>query len=128
MEACVHVVDDDAAVRSAIAFLLSSNGIRSRSFASGFELLDRLDDLPRCCILLDLCLPRISGSQVLKELARRGARRPVIAMTGRANAEMQEDAVALGALTVLEKPFAERELLSALDLAFEELEVQRAEP
>lgn len=121
MEACVHVVDDDAAVRSAIAFLLSSHGIVSRSFADGA-------DLPRCCILLDLCMPRMSGEQVLRELAERDPHRPVVAMTGRTNRDLSEGAIALGAITVLEKPFDERDLLAALERAFEDLEAQGAAP
>jgi len=126
MEACVHVVDDDAAVRSAIAFLLSSHGIVSRAFADGADLLDRLDDLPRCCILLDLCMPRVSGEQVLRELARRDPHRPVVAMTGRTNADLAQEALSLGAITVLEKPFDERDLLNALERAFEDLQAQGA--
>ena len=121
-EAYVHVVDDDPQVRESIAFLLRTNGIPTRSFPDGEALLDRLDRLEPGCILLDLRLPRRSGPQVQAELARRGSRNPVIAMTGTDNPDIVARARAMGAVDVLAKPFDEASLLAALDAGFDALE------
>lgn len=121
-DAYVHVVDDDRLVRDSIAFLLRSNGIRSRSFADGEALLEKLDELEPGCILLDLRLPHRNGPQVQAELARRGIRNPVIAMTGADNPDIVARAMEMGAVDVLEKPFDEASLLAALDAGFGALE------
>ncbi|MDE2399087.1 MAG: response regulator, partial [Burkholderiales bacterium] len=75
----VHIVDDEAAVRNALAFLLHSHGHAVHTYASGPELLAALDAGPlRGCILLDVRMEPISGLQVHDELVARGVALPVI--------------------------------------------------
>ena len=124
-EGCVYVVDDDPTVRRSMAFLLRSHHIGCRLFANGKELLDELDELEPGCILLDLLMPGRSGTDVQAELARRGSRLPVIAMTGGDNPDQARRSKALGAIGVLHKPFPEGALMAALESGFEALERAR---
>jgi two-component system response regulator FixJ len=119
---CVYVVDDDPTVRRSTAFLLGLNQIESRLFASGEEFLDEHDTLAPGCVLLDVMLPNQSGLEVQAELSRRDSAMPVIAMTGGADSEAAAQALSLGAITLLEKPFPEEALLEALRRGFERLE------
>jgi two-component system response regulator FixJ len=66
-------------------------------------------------------MPRGSGLDVQAELARRGSRLPVIAMTGGDNIEEAEQSMAMGAIDMLEKPFEEAALMAALKTGFEAL-------
>jgi two-component system response regulator FixJ len=120
-EISVYLVEDDANVRRSLEFMLRTHGVRCRGFANGEEFLAAADRLGAGCILLDLRLPGVSGLTVLAELARRGNRSPVIAMTGTRNAEEAERARALGAIDVLDKPFETEALLAGLRVAFAEL-------
>jgi len=124
----VYIVDDDATIVRSTSFLLGLNAIEARGFASGEELLEALHELAPGCILLDLMLPQRSGLEVQDELARRGSRMPVIAMTGGADREAAAQALTLGALTLIEKPFAEETLLAALRRGFDLLDEDEGPP
>lgn len=121
-QACVYVVDDDANIRLSTTFLLRSHELGCLAFATGEELLDAVDELDPGCILLDIVMPRHSGLDIQVELRRRGSKHPVIVMTGGGDEEMASRLLQLGAISVLEKPFAEEALLGALKRAFEQLD------
>ena len=108
----VHLVDDEAPVRDALAFLLQSHGLVVRTYASGPEFLDQ-PDLPglRGCALLDVRMEPMSGLQVHDELIARGVPLPVVFLTGHGDVPMAVAALHKGALDFLENPFAEEDLL-----------------
>ena len=110
----VHVVDDDAAVRKSLAFLLASEGLPARlhESASGF-----LDDAPRIeagCIVTDVRMPGIDGIELIRRLKERGIALPVIVMTGHADVPMAVEAMKEGAIDFLEKPFGDEVFLAAV--------------
>jgi two-component system response regulator FixJ len=110
----VHVVDDDAAVRKSLAFLLASEGVPARlhESASGF-----LDDAPRIeagCIVTDVRMPGIDGIELIRRLKERGIALPVIVMTGHADVPMAVEAMKEGAIDFLEKPFGDEVFLAAV--------------
>jgi two-component system, LuxR family, response regulator FixJ len=110
----VHVVDDDAAVRKSLAFLLASEGLPARlhESASGF-----LDDAPRIeagCIVTDVRMPGIDGIELIRRLKDRGIALPVIVMTGHADVPMAVEAMKEGAIDFLEKPFGDEVFLAAV--------------
>jgi len=118
----VHLVDDEAAVRDALEFLLSSHGLTVYSYAGGPALLAAVD----CgglagCILLDVRMEPLSGLQVHDELIARGVQLPVIFLTGHGDIPMAVDALHKGAFDFVEKPFSDdalvRRVLRALDAA-----------
>ncbi|HEX5183020.1 MAG TPA: PAS domain-containing protein [Allosphingosinicella sp.] len=109
----VHIVDDDAQVRAATAYLLSSHGYATETYAGGAEFLGRAD-LGQGCLLLDLRMPGMDGHQVQEELARRGAPIPAVVMSGHGELGAAVEAMKLGAVDFLAKPPSEEELLSAV--------------
>jgi two-component system response regulator FixJ len=98
------VVDDDAGVRIALVYALESAGRQAWPFSSGSELLAALDDLDPGCVLLDICMPGMSGLQVMEQLNGRGCDWPVIAMTGHGDVPTAVTAMKLGAIEFVEKP------------------------
>jgi two-component system response regulator FixJ len=120
-QACVYIVDDDPDVRLSTTFLLRSHELGCLAFATGEELLDAVDTLDPGCILLDLVMPQHSGVEIQAELRRRGSTLPIVVMTGGGDEEMAGRLVEMGAIGVLEKPFAEEALLAALQRGFDRL-------
>ena len=114
----VHVVDDDRDVRRSISFMLGAVDIQSRPFASGQDLLDSLDEIQPGAILLDIRMPEMDGFQVMAALAERGIDWPDVVMTGHGEVSVAVQAMKLGAVDFLEKPFGEEVLLASLHRAF----------
>ena len=118
----VYIVDDDAQVRQSTCFLLNSHDFECRSFVDGEAFMDEMGQLAPGCVLLDIYMPGSSGLDVQAALVRRGIRLPVIAMSGHTDADVARNARDMGAVEVLEKPFAEETLLAALQASFARLD------
>lgn len=118
----VYIVDDDAQVRRSTSFLLGSHDISCRTFIDGEDFIDEMDGLAPGCVLLDMYMPGSSGLDVQLAMARHGSKLPVIAMSGHTDEQIIRDSLDLGALKVLEKPFAEETLLAALQICFARLD------
>ncbi len=112
-QAAVHLVDDEAPVRAALAFLLASHGLAVCSYDGGVPLLQRLDagSGVRGCILLDVRMEPLSGLQVYDELVARGVNTPVIFLTGHGDIRMAVAALKKGAFDFVEKPFGDAALV-----------------
>jgi two-component system, LuxR family, response regulator FixJ len=111
----VHVVDNDEAVRWAIATLLRSAGIPAQTYPDGLALLDALPAIDvggAGCVLADLRMPGLDGLELLHRLRARGFRRPVVIITGHGDIPTAVRAMRAGAADFLEKPFDEDALLS----------------
>lgn len=109
----VHVVDDEDAVRDAVAFLLEMHGLAVRGHASGPAFLAALEaEGLRGCVLLDVRMEPMSGLQLHEELRRRGVALPVIFLSGHGDIPMAVQAVHNGALDFLVKPFDAPTLLA----------------
>jgi len=114
----VFVIDDDADLRAAIQGLLKSAGVRSESFETAEEFLDKKCDGPGC-LVLDVSLPGVSGLDLQRSLADAGVRIPIIFITGHGDIPMTVKAIKSGAVEFLTKPFDDQELLNAIQQAFE---------
>jgi two-component system response regulator FixJ len=117
-EAVVHVIDDEADVRDAVALLLKSVGLRSALYASAPEFLAAPMRGPGC-VVVDVRLPGMSGLELLERLAREGQALPVIVMTGHGDIPMAVRAKRAGALDFIEKPFHDQALLDRIHEAIE---------
>jgi two-component system response regulator FixJ len=117
-EAVVHVIDDEADVRDAVALLLKSVGLRSALYASAPEFLAAPMRGPGC-VVVDVRLPGMSGLELLERLAREGQALPVIVMTGHGDIPMAVRAMRDGALDFIEKPFHDQALLDRIHEAIE---------
>ena len=114
----VHLVDDDAAIRRSVGFMLKTSGHQVQSYESGAELLKSGSQLEPGCILLDIRMPEMDGLQVQQALQERGVSLPVIIMTGHGDVALAVKAMKSGAVDFIEKPFAKDSLLSSLEEAF----------
>lgn len=116
VSATVHIVDDDAAVRRSLALLLVSHGIAVRGHVSGEALLAAMPLAPGC-VILDLRMPGMDGLAVLQELRQRGVGMPVVIVSGHADVRLAVAAMKLGAVDVIEKPYAEHAIVGAVQQA-----------
>lgn len=114
----IHIVDDDAHVRAATSYLLTGQGYTTEVYASGEELLAQ-PKLRDGCILLDFRMPGLSGMEVLAELESRGGLLPVIMMSGHGDLGDAVEAMKLGAVDFLEKPYHEPALIAAIERALD---------
>ncbi len=117
----VHLIDDDEAVRSALAFLLGTTGLGVRVYESAQDFLDKLPDAPEGCVVSDMRMPGMDGLQLQRVLKQKGIDWPVIIMTGHADVPLAVEAMKAGAVDFIEKPFADEVLISAIQLASDAL-------
>ncbi|MDB5738562.1 MAG: response regulator [Sphingomonas bacterium] len=114
----IHIVDDDAHVRAATSYLLASHGHLTEVYASAEEFL-RQANLERGCVLLDLRMPGLDGLATMARLAEGHVAIPTIMMTGHGDLSTAVQAMKLGAIDFIEKPYKERDLLAAVARALD---------
>lgn len=116
----VYIVDDDAAMRDSLDFLLGSAGFTVQLFASAQAFLDELPDMEIGCVVTDIRMPGIDGMELLRRLNSDTSVRklPVIVMTGHGDVPLAVEAMKLGALDFLEKPFEDDRLVRMIEAAF----------
>jgi len=112
----VFVVDDDAAVRRALAFALDLDGFEVETFDSGEALLLRAPPSRPGCLVLDERLPGTSGLDTLRQLRARHVDLPAILITSHPNAAFRAAAAVAGA-PILEKPLFGETLVAAIEEA-----------
>lgn len=100
----VYLVDDDAAVRDGVSLLLETAGFVVTSHASGASFLAALEGEPAGCLILDLCMPGMSGLEVQEELVRRQLHLPIIFLSAYGDVPITARAMRAGALDFLTKP------------------------
>jgi two-component system response regulator FixJ len=110
-DAIVHVVDDEAEVCNAVAMVLHSVGLHSRTYGSAQAFLEGYRPGTPGCIVLDVRLPGMSGLELQERLQQSGITLPVIVMTGHGDIQMAVRAMRAGALDFVEKPFNDQTLL-----------------
>lgn len=116
-ETLVHVVDDDEPVRDSLVFLLASAGFEGRAYASPLALLDVLSPEHRGCIVTDVRMPEMSGMDLIRSLKEKQIGLPVIVITGHGDVPLAVEAMKLGAVDFLEKPFDDDMLIAAVQTA-----------
>jgi FixJ family two-component response regulator len=110
----VFVIDDDESVRASLKLLIESTGYHVVTFKSAEDFLDSGFREKPCCLVLDIHLSGMSGFKLQEHLVRSGTRIPVIFITGRDHHRLEEDALRLGAVAYLRKPFDEEGLLDVI--------------
>lgn len=114
----VYITDDEIGVRLSVTNALEDMGYAAWSFASGADLLGALDGIEPGCLLLDVQMPGMAGIEVLERLNARQCHWPVIVMTAHGDVPMAVQAMKLGALEFIEKPFSTDILRPALKRCF----------
>jgi FixJ family two-component response regulator len=115
----VFVVDDDAAIRSALGGLLRSIDLHVETFPSAKEFLQHKRPEVPACLVLDVRLPGLSGLELQRELAAKDDRIPIVFITGHGDIPMSVHAMKAGAVEFLTKPFRDQDLLDAIHQAIE---------
>jgi two-component system, LuxR family, response regulator FixJ len=113
----VQLVDDDDAVRDALALLIGTVGLRVQAWADPQAFLAGVDRDSIGAIVLDVRMPGIGGLAVLERLIAAGVDQPVIMLTGHGTVELCRRAFKSGAAEFLEKPVDDEQLLEALQHA-----------
>jgi two-component system, LuxR family, response regulator FixJ len=116
----VHVVDDDDAVRRALAMLFRSAGIPAETHPSGLAFLEALPSLTEAavgCVLTDVRMPGVDGLELLRRLQDHGLPWPVVVMTAHGDVSTAVRAMRAGAVDFIEKPFDDEALLAAIEAA-----------
>ena len=116
----VYVIDDDQAMRESIDFLLSAADYDVRLFESAATFLDSLSEIAFGCVLSDVRMPGIDGLDLLKRLKAGGSRLPVVIMTGHGDVPLAVEAMKLGAIDFIEKPFDDDRLIGLIETALKQ--------
>jgi len=113
----VFVVDDDAAVRLGLRFMLRAAGYSVEAFPSARSFLEDYDPRRGGCLLLDVRMPQMTGLELQQQLNVRGWRIPVIFITGHGTVPLAIAAMKAGAFDFIEKPLRETALLESIERA-----------
>ncbi len=112
----VHVIDDNADVRSSLELLLKSVAIDAQTYATADEFLHELGQAPDRpgVLLLDVRMPGMSGMTLLERLRSAHPSLRVVMMTGHGDIDMAVRAMKLGAIDFISKPFSSQDLLDRI--------------
>jgi len=110
----VHVIDDDEALRESLAFLLRAAAIEVESYASAGAFLETLPNARLSCVITDVRMPGMSGIDLLRRLKELKIEVPVIVITGHGDVPLAVEAMKVGAMDFLEKPFDDEALLASV--------------
>jgi len=110
----VHVIDDDEASRESLEFLLRTAGIEVKTYASAAVFLDLAAGMNPGCIITDVRMPGMSGIDLLRRLRELKIDVPVIVITGHGDVPLAVEAMKIGAVDFLEKPFDDEVLLASV--------------
>jgi two-component system response regulator FixJ len=119
----VYVIDDDEAMRDSLKFLLESADFSVMLFESALNFLDALPSLDFGCVVSDVRMPGLDGIELLKRMKAGHSTFPILIMTGHGDIPLAVEAMKLGAVDFLEKPFEDDRLIGMIEAA-----IRQAEP
>ena len=111
MTPCAYIVDDDEAIRDSLCWLLQSRGVASLSFSCAEAFLETWNPALAGCLLLDIRMEDMSGTELFERLLERGCKLPVIFLTGHGDVPMAVSSLKNGAFDFFEKPCNDNKLV-----------------
>ncbi len=126
-QALTHIVDDDAAIRDALAWLLKSRALPSKSWDSAEAFLADYRDSMSGCLILDIRMGGMTGIELFESLLTRGCTMPAIFLTGHGDVPLAVRMLKRGAYDFIEKPFNDNELVDRVNEALGQDASQRAQ-
>ena len=121
-----YVVDDDESIRTLWRWLMESNGIAVRTFATAAEFIESYRNGDAGCLVLDLKLPGMGGLELQEYLRCRDIEIPIVFVTGHGDVPAAVSALKGGAVDFIQKPFSHREVLAIIEKAFQrDAEIRR---
>src|SRR5271156_5112874 len=121
----VFIVDDAREVRVGLSRLLAAAGYQVRAFESAASFLQDHDAEVPGCLLLDVCMPGLSGLDLQRTLVGSPGARPIVFLTGRGDIQSSVHAMKEGAVDFLTKPIDDKQLFAAVESALRRDEGQR---
>jgi two-component system response regulator FixJ len=119
----VYVIDDDEAMRDSLNFLLDAADFSVTLFETAMRFLDALPGLEFGCVVSDVRMPGMDGIELLKRMKAGQSSFPIVIMTGHGDVPLAVEAMKLGAVDFLEKPFEDDRLIGMIEAA-----IRQAEP
>lgn len=116
----VYVIDDDPTMRDSLDFLLGSANFDVTLFDTAADFLDSHAGLGFGCVVSDVRMPGIDGMDLLRRLKAHASPLPVIIMTGHGDIPLAVEAMKLGALDFVEKPFEDERLIGMIEAALQQ--------
>lgn len=113
-ETIVYVIDDDDAVRHSLEFLLKTADIKVRGFETAKDFLQALPTIKSGCIVTDVRMPEITGIDLLRRMKELNLDIPVIVVTGHGDIALAVEAMKIGAVDFIEKPFDDETILNSV--------------
>jgi FixJ family two-component response regulator len=113
-DSMVHIVDDDAAVRDSLQWLMESVGIAAKAYDSAQAFLRESEKTDGGCLLLDVRLRDMSGLELQRRLIEQEVHLPIIFITGHGEVDMAVQAMKNGAVDFVTKPFDDQKLLDSV--------------
>lgn len=113
----VYVIDDDPAMRDSLDFLLGSAGFSVTLFDSALKFLETMPSLAFGCVVSDVRMPGMDGIDLLRQLKKVPKTLPIVIMTGHGDIPLAVEAIKLGAIDFLEKPFEDERLVIMISTA-----------
>lgn len=113
----IFVIGDDDVVRDSLRALSETRRFSVEEFGSTGDFLTRRDHQANACLVLDIHMPDMTGTELLRRLRERGDRIPAVLITGRRDQVVEEQAKALGVVALLDKPVAHTALFQAIEAA-----------
>jgi RNA polymerase sigma factor (sigma-70 family) len=121
----IALIDDDAAVLDSLDLYFARQDVKTSCFKATEEFLAAVDQpMHFDCVVSDVCMPGMSGLDLVRHLNARGFTRPVILITGHGDIDMAVSAIKIGAFDFLEKPFDENRLLASIRNSVEKFRQQ----
>jgi two-component system response regulator FixJ len=118
----VYVIDDDAAMRDSLNFLLDAANFEVALFESATNFLELLPRLDFGCVISDIRMPGIDGIELLRRMKLLDSRFPIVIITGHGDVPLAVEAMKLGAVDFLEKPFEDDRLIGIIEAAIRQNE------
>lgn len=115
----VFIVDDDEVIRTSLSRALTMRGFSVRSYASAEAFLAAYDPDEPGCLVLDYGMPQMTGLELQQRLVDEDKPIPIIFVTGHGGVPESVQAMKLGAIDFLEKPFKQETLIDRIGIAFE---------
>ena len=123
---CVHLIDDDSAIRDATSFLMKTVGIDCECYESAQDFLSRFTPDPAACFVIDIRMPGMSGLDLQAELGRQHITNPIVFITGHGEVEMAVRAMRDGAFDFIQKPFRDQDLLDSINAGLRQAQAASA--
>jgi len=110
----IHIVDDDPSVTEALGLFLTMEGYSVHKHHSARSLLDSLKEDETGCVVTDMRMPEMTGLELIQAMKAQGLSMPVILVTAYADVPLAVQAMKMGAVELLEKPFDYDALLATI--------------